>query len=323
MKNTIITSILAILFLQAPIFAQDKALVVGLGVSNHKNPKTAGVEAAEMAKRELTTYAKAVVVFASRSQLNDKLIKGISYVFPKEMIYGCEGYSPLTNYGNFHNQGHDINNGVAVLAIGGDAELKVFHETTKGGKWEYCGEQLGTKLQKAVRENSQGNLVICFGDQHVGEANSGLVKGLYSVLPADIPIVGAAAGNSDAKEIVAGEIVNSTNVAILLSGDFEVNVACNGGEGDLLDKAQKSFSQSYNSGKGEPEITFVFDCGGRRGDMHKQNILEAEYKLMKDIAVATPFFGFYGGGEIGTKANGEASTGVGYSIATATIFNKK
>jgi hypothetical protein len=321
MKNTILTIILFLAVIST--IAQNESILVGVGISENKNSKIAGMEAAQMAEKELATEAKVVIVFASRLQINDNLIKGIASVFPKKIIYGCEGYSPITNHGNFHNQGHDIKSGVAILAIGGEADVTIVHEkTTASNKWENCGKQLGAKLESAVKKDVSGKLLICFGDQHVGEPNEALIKGLYSILPADLPIVGAAAGNSDAKEIVAGEIVNATNVALLLSGDFEVNVACNGGEGDLLDKAKKSFSKSYNSGKENPEITFVFDCGGRRNDMHKQNILEAEYKLMKKIAAATPFFGFYGGGEIGTKANGEASTGVGYSIATATIFNK-
>lgn len=322
MKNVIITSILLLLVIST--IAQNQSIIVGVGISEDQSSKTAGIEAAQMAQKELGSEAKAIIVFASRSQLNTKLIKGISSVFPKKIIYGCEGYSPVTNYGNFHNQGHDIKSGVAILAIGGEADVTIVHEkTTINNKWEGCGEQLATKLGDAIKKDASGKLLICFGDQHVGEPNEALVKGLYSILPGNLPIVGAAAGNSDAKEIVAGEIVNATNVALLLSGDFEVNVACNGGDGDLLEKAQMSFSKSYESGKANPAITFVFDCGGRRNDMHKQNILESEYKLMKEIAATTPFFGFYGGGEIGTKSNGEASNGVGYSIATATVFNKK
>ncbi len=319
MKNILLT--ITFLLLVISSIAKKEQLITSIGISEKLDAKAAGTEAALMAKKDLNTKAKAVIVFASRSQVNNELIEGIATVFPEKIIYGCEGYSPITNFGNFHNQGHTIKSGVTILAIGGKADLTIVHAKTDNN-WEACGKQLAMQLEKKLKNDDQGKLLICFGDQHVGEPNTALVNGLYSILPKSLPIVGAAAGNSEAKEIVAGKITNATNIAILLSGDFEVNVGCNGGGDDLLEKADKSFRQSFTNNEKDPIITFVFDCGGRRNDMHNQKILGAEYQLMKEIAGSIPFFGFYGGGEIGTDSKGSASEGVGYSIATATIFQK-
>jgi hypothetical protein len=66
----------------------------------------------------------------------------------------------------------------------------------------------------------------------------------------------------------------------------------------------------------------VFDCGRRRGGMVQQQSLKKEFDYMKASLGEAPFFGFYGGGEVGAKDSHSASQGVGYSIATAVILTK-
>ena len=81
-------------------------------------------------------------------------------------------------------------------------------------------------------------------------------------------------------------------------------------------------TQAVGDKKDKVKMAFVFDCGGRRGGMVKQKTIKKEFGYMKAALGKAPFFGFYGGGEVGAKDNKSPSEGVGYSIATAVILTK-
>lgn len=300
----------------APIIA------TGIGQSQAQDPATAGQEAARQAKLGLgDTAAKIVIVFAARPQLNAQLVEGLGQVFDSSLIYGCEGYAPLSPYGNFADKGHAIDAGVSVLALGGDVAITPVSATTTGpGKHHECGRTIGQLLTEACQAGSQGKLMVTFGDQHVGD-NQPYVDGIHTVIDKTIPIVGSAAGTGEAKEIVRGKIVDHTNVAILISGDFKVQVATNGGGGDLVAKTQSSMSTAFAEIAGmTPRLAFIFNCGGRRGEMVKQKTITHEFEAMKQETNSCPFFGFYGGGEIGPVTTGQPSQGVGFNVAVAALW---
>lgn len=298
-------------------------MAFGVGSSALADAKAAGQEAAQRAKAVLSgAKPQAVVVFAARSQINEALVEGVAASFDSAIIHGCEGYSPLTSDGNFADQGHTIKGGVAVLAIAGAEAVAVASAGTQDeGKWETCGKKIGEQLKSQLGDATDGKLILTFGDQHVGQ-NGPYLKGLYSVIDPKTPVVGAAAGGSDAKEIVAGKIVKGVNVALLIKGRFEARLACNGGKGDLVAKAKSSVDSVFTGGRDNVKIVFVFDCGGRRGEMTKQGVLAKELEAMRTAAGAVPLFGFYGGGEIGATKIGESAQGVGFSCATAAVIAK-
>ncbi|MCL1920249.1 MAG: FIST C-terminal domain-containing protein [Kiritimatiellaeota bacterium] len=299
---------------------QAQVLKVGTGASELADAKAAGAEAAAAAKAALgDTPAKAVIVFAARAQVNAELVEGVAQHFGKPLICGCEGYSPLTCKGNFAERGHGIPHGVAVLALGGDTEVTVAAECVLDGGFAASGEKLGVALKEAAQREAKSRLVLTFGNQHVGE-NQPLMDGFYKGLGVTLPVVGAAAGGQDAKEIVKGEVVTGVNVAVLLSGAYSFGVGLAGGGGDLAQKAAEAFAAATTAHGGKPVVAFVFDCGGRRGDMFKQKTLAAEFEAMRKAVPDAALFGFYGGGEIGTADAGERSRGVGFHIAVATLY---
>ena len=268
---------------------------------------------------------KIVLVFAARPQLTPQLVEGVAEIFDKALIYGCEGYSSLTPAGNFADRGHAISSGVSVMALGGDvafstasAEVgkpadkadgtRVFHEN---------GKALGAALKEAWGAAHAGKLIITFGNQHVG-SNQAFVEGVAEVLGNDIKMVGAAAGGGGAKEIVRGEIVTGTNIAILMTGHFKVKTAA--ANGDEVQTADAAFKSVLAKGGEKAALIFVFDCGGRRGNMLKAGTLVQEWQTMKSNAGTIPFFGFYGGGEIGHKTPDGPCQGVGVHIATAAVI---
>jgi hypothetical protein len=298
---------------------------VGTGSSEAKDAKGAGAEAAAQAKAAWGEGApKIVFVFAARSLLKPELVEGVAQHFDKALIYGCEGYSPVTTTGNFAELGHTIPNGVAVLALGGDlsvtaASEPVLADPDKKAAFTSSGEKLGAAMKGAVEAAKQSRIVITFGNQHVGD-NQPFMDGFYKGTGVTLPVVGAAAGGQGSKEIVKGEIVTGVNIAVLLSGTFKLGVGLAGGNDNLAAKATEAFTSATKEHGVKPVAVFVFDCGGRRGTMLKQKELATEFSNMKKVVPEAPLFGFYGGGEIGTVALDKPSKGVGFHIAVAAIY---
>lgn len=296
--------------------------IAGNGLSNATDAKEAGAEAATLAKGSLGHHnAKIVIVFAGRKQTSPEMIEGIATVFPKELIYGCEGYGPVTQAGNLND------NGVAVIALGGEVNITAAAIAGEGkGKERYlnCGKALGEALKDAAAKESKGKVLLTFGDQHVGD-NKHFANGLKEVLGEKFPIIGAAAGNAGNKEIVKGEIVKGTNVGILMSGDFELGLAREGGKGGegFIKASGDAFQRAVGKNKDNLVMSFVFDCGGRRGAMKKvEDGLQKEMDNMRAPSGNALIFGFYGGGEIGPVDNDSPSEGVGYNISVGSIFVK-
>jgi hypothetical protein len=303
----------------------EPPLAVGVGQSSEPDTRKAGAAAALAAKTALgATPAKVVVVFAARRQLDTNLVAGVASHFDKTIITGCEGYSPLTPASNFADQGHGIKNGIAVMALGGEATIRVVSAevgNVKGNRKQAFldnGRALGAALKASLSTAPQSRMIITFGNQHVGD-NQGFVDGLCEAAGTSAIVVGAAAGGPESREIVRGEVVRGHNVAILLAGDFKVGTGLAGGKQDLVGVTRTALTKALETAGGTPVIGLVFDCGGRRGELIKQGILAAEHQAIQKLMDKVPFFGFYGGGEIGTAAAGEAPKGVGFSVAAAVI----
>lgn len=302
-----------------------QALKVGTGISENQDARMAGNEAAAQAKQAFGEGSpKIVIVFAARSQVKPELVEGVAQHFDKALIYGCEGYSPVTQAGNFAGRGHTIPQGVAVMALGGEVAVTAVSAPVQPGAnkkamFVACGEQLGAALKEPLAAAKQNKIVLTFGNQHVGD-NQPLMDGFYKGIGAVIPVVGAAAGGQGSKEIVKGEVHTGVNIAVLIAGHFKLGVGLAGGNDDLAGKATEAFTHATKTHGKKPAVAFVFDCGGRRGNMAKQNILAAEHQNMKSVVPETPFFGFYGGGEIGTEALDKPSKGIGFHIVVATLY---
>lgn len=302
-----------------------QVLKVGTGVSENQDAKGAGSEAAAQAKQAFGAGTpKIVIVFGARSQVRPELVEGVAQHFDKTLIYGCEGYSPVTQAGNFAGRGHSIPHGVAVMALGGEVTVTAVSEPVhpsaeKVAAFVSCGEKLGAALKEALGAAKQKKIVLTFGNQHVGD-NQPFMEGFYKGAGAIFPVVGAAAGGQGSKQIVKGDVVAGVNIAVLLAGEFKLGVGLAGGNDDLAGKATEAFTRATKEHGTKPAVAFVFDCGGRRGNMLKQNVLAAEYQNMKSVVPEAPLFGFYGGGEIGTEALDKPSKGVGFHIAVATLY---
>ena len=162
---------------------------------------------------------------------------------------------------------------------------------------------------------------MLFGDCHVPR-NDGGVKGLAEVLGGEVPICGGAARQG--RSYFQGKIVEKSNVALLLAGDFTCGVGLKrdmSREG-LINSARDVCRDAIGPDKEKALLILVFDCGGRRVEMLKLGNFPSELEAMKQAAGNCPLFGFYGSGEIGCTGVGEAPCGVGHHIAACAIRSR-
>jgi hypothetical protein len=272
----------------AVIAADASAVEVGIGCSNAKDAKTAGAEAAEAAREALGEADVKLVLVYHDSELFDtstSLLEGVNAVFDASLVYGCSGYAPLSHLGG--------DSGVAVLALGDDIQVATAVAKTAGKQDDLdCGKRIGQTLKGA---------------------------GLASVLGSDVRVIGGAAFRG--RGYAAGATVEGSNIGILISGDFTCDVSLqqdNSPDG-LVASARRAFEEAIGEDEGKVKLVFAFDCGGRRASMLKLGNFPAGLQAMKEAAGDTPFFGFFGSGEIGCKSANSTPCGVGHHIATCAI----
>jgi len=284
-------------------------LAVGNGLSALTDAQAAGADAAKKAKAAIGDCAPKLVLVFDSNAVEDKakMLAGVCSVFDASLVYGCPGYSPLTQDGNAGT--------VGVLAIGGKIQVTTAVSDLAGGH-RACGQRIGERLKAASKAKAAGRLLILFGDCHV-PADDDLVKGACSVLGTKFPAVGGASSGCVYDK---GKVIQKSNLGILLSGCFKCDFSMkkdNSPEG-LITSARDAFTAS--KGKDKAVLVLVFDCGGRRGKMGAS--LPKELEAMKAVAGKTPIFGFYGSGEIGHRDDKTPACGDGYHISVCALTPK-
>lgn len=291
-----------------------QAIDVGVGTSESKDALTAGTEAAQKAKAALgDRRAKLVLVYNGGEFYDDckEVLKGVTSAFDSSIVYGCNGYAPLT--------GDSSQGTVGVLALGGQVDVALAIAKTSGKDDDHaCGARIGTALKKPSSAKAAGRVLLLFGDCHVPR-NDTVAKGVSSVLGEAFPIVGGAAQRG--RIYVEGKPVEKSNLGILLSGDFKCRLSLlqdNSPEG-LITSARDALQNTIGTSQAKTALVLVFDCGGRRGMMLKNGNFPKELEVMKQVAGDAPIFGFYGSGEIGCPENGSTACGVGHHISACAI----
>jgi hypothetical protein len=295
-----------------------KPVVPGTGYSELKDSRRAGVEAAEKAKAALAgEKAKVVIVFGIDKLKHDQLLEGVASVFDPSTVHGCTSYNSITQEGN--------NGTVAVLAIGGGVKVTAVVADVNGGDYRACGTDIGTQLKDAAACDAPGKVALLFGDCHIPK-NDKVVKGICGVLGERFPVVGAAA-KADISYFAGKMVGKKKNVALLMTGDFEIGCATlKEGPPDvdpnkLVAAAGQAFKDAVGGDLDRTVMVFAFDCGGRRGKMGKDRPRELGV-MQAVVGKDMPIIGFYGSGEMGPKATGDVPKGVGYHISACAIKTK-
>lgn len=300
----------------------------GIGSSALENPARAGEEAARKAKEGLGDVpAKFVMVAAAEPLVTGELLDGVKKHFPADLIYGCEAASPWTPDGNYpDSRSIDSPLGVGVWALGGDTDIEIATVSTAGSSgaeddpYFYAGLDLAWLLQDFLESNKRpGKLILTWGDQFTG-SNKDFARGMNEGFWNTWPIIGAAAGNAEAKVVVRGEIVHGMNVGVVLAGDFKVGMSLRRGV-HLPQTAGLAVEDALKSGEGEePFFGLVFNCRRRRFNMIENKLLAEEHAAVAKQLPKDGFFGFYGPGEIGATETGKPAEGIGFSVVTALLF---
>jgi hypothetical protein len=207
------------------------------------------------------------------------------------------------------------------MALGGDVQVDAAAAKVEGEDGhEACGKQIGLKLREAAGAKARGKVLLLFGACHI-PANEPLVRGVCGALGEKFPVVGGS--SSGAMGVYhQGKYLPDHNLGILLRGDFRCGLAIkhdNSPKG-LVDSARAAFAEAVGADRDKLAAVLVFDCGGRRGLMMKNNNYPEELKAMRQVAGDAPIFGFYGSGEIGHKDADTPACGVGYHISACAIL---
>ena len=287
------------------------AMTVAVGHSEATEPARAGEEAAKGAKAALKGKTPDVVFVFDSVGGGDKgkqaMLDAVAKHFPAEKIYGCSAYNAITPTGPAAT--------VGVLALTGVHVKAVLSNLDDGH--EACGKRIGEALKPTATKNKDhGQLLVLIGDSHF-PINQQLVDGVLGVLGKQFPVSGGAAKGGLT-------YARGSNLGVLISGDFTCGFAIKRAKTtepmDVVNQAGLAFKQAVGDKKDKLQMAFVFDCGGRRGQMKDKRPLEV--KQMNEAAGKAPVFGFYGSGETGRDGNTAAAKGVGYHICVAAIFKK-
>lgn len=257
-----------------------------------------------------------MLVFESYKGKENKqaVVNALSELFPKEKIYGCSSYGPLTT------QGFAKEDAVGVLAIGGEG-VKVVAVKADNASSDY--RKAGSSLARALgKPEPKESLLLLFGNCHV-PSNDKVVKGVQEVLGKTFPVVGGSARGADPLSYFRGEVYPNSVIRILITAPMKISLIrarSKVTEEEVLGSALDAMEEVLDELEGSPNLVFAFECGGRQGAL--KDVTKEHRILAKALPKGTALFGFYGSGEIGPTATGAPSEGVGFHIVIGAIAVK-
>lgn len=285
----------------------------GVGMSSLDEPFRAGAEAALRARKALGgTEASLVLVFDrldGDAEARRRLIEGIGWFFDTAIVYGCNGFGPITRDGNTGT--------VGVLALG-DIVQTFSACADVGGSHERCGDSLGRALKPEMAKARGAKLAVLLGDCHV-PANDSLVRGFVGATGPGIPVVG---GSCPLNGYVydRGVVKQGVNLALLIAGEFRPGFALRAAQQpDAIASVAKQAAAAAVGDRGSDlALALVFDCVSRLQALGPN--AQDELAALRQITGHAPLFGFYGSGEIGMDAAGSAPRGVGAHLSIAALL---
>ena len=250
-----------------------------------------GRKAAESLKSKLNGVEPQVVILAeSFAEKADKAkaAKGVASVFGKERVVG------FATYGFYTRDGVVQNDGVGLLALGGDGitvrTAFVPKMNAEGLTMEKNEPELKEALGNAGRilaeqlpVTDQSRLMIVMADAH-SPKNQFLVDGIQTVVGKHFPLTGGSANKHQSPKMNwlhwRGGLHTDAAIALMIDGN--ITIAQNGAQAKdnqaVLDTAKKvaeDVREALPSGRNvyvasnlrTPNLFLAFDCTGRRGKL--------------------------------------------------------
>lgn len=195
---------------------------VGVGSSEASDGQMAGAEAA---KQALTgSDPKLVVAFCSDRFDHEALAASVSSCAPGVPMIGCSTAGEIAS-------GGPAKNSVVVIALGGAG----FSVSTT------VARQVSTRLREAGAEvasccasvEGRGHQVLLLLTDGLAGDQEEIVRGAYSVVGAQIPLVGGCAGDDQAMQRTVqfhdGEVLTDAIVAAAISSDGPLGIGVSHG----------------------------------------------------------------------------------------------
>ena len=306
--------------------AKKGAIVIQSALAENEDAAKAGKTAAEALKKAMGSTAPKVVLVTDcfdDKALKTSALKGVTSVFPKDIVVGFAGY------GSFTQGGAQDTDTVGVLGIGGDGiDVQIAFQKDMGAKGlsfdtdkakltKVLGDA-GRTLAKKLTQKADSRLLIAIPDAH-SPKNQLFMDGLQEVVGKDFPITGGSISKNDGETFLSyqGQLHSDSAIAIMLSGDFKVAMAGRQAKTNdaVIATARDGAAEALKNLGAKPIAMIAFDCAGRKG---KLDNLGDELKAFqgvtgKDITV----FGAYCAGEFGPadvkeKKPGVVSSGMGW-----------
>lgn len=289
------------------LFADDDIVLQTASATNADAAAAGRAVATELKSAMGSAALKAVVVMDSYEDFETKsaLLKGVTEVLPKELIFGG------ASYGGFTQKGSVDFDGTVLLGIGGDG-VKV--ETTLVEKMGAAGltiEQNNEQLTRALNEGGQklarqlaglpgGTLLLLISDAH-SPKNQLLLDGVQSVAGKALPVTGGSVNKNVDQNWVyyQGQPYTDSAIGILLT--MPVKVVQTGRQAKtneaVIATAKEGAAAALQASPSKPLAALAFNCGGRKGKLDRlEDELEAvQSALGRDV----PLFGAYCAGEYG------------------------
>ena len=163
--------------------ASSEARWLGVGRSSHHDARTAGLQAASFALRG--HEAKLVVVFCSDAYDLPELVAGVRERTADVPLIGCSTAGELA-------AGGPCERSVVVTVLGGTG----FRVSTRAAATTPSLREAGADVARAVRDvaGCEHRVLMLLSDGLAGDQQE-LVRGVYGVVGAEVPLVGGCAGD--------------------------------------------------------------------------------------------------------------------------------
>jgi hypothetical protein len=299
-------TILAAFCLAASVHAGQ--IIVRTAAATNENPAEAGKAAARALKTALAGAEPQIVLafdcFEDKAN-KQKLLDAVATVFPKDKIHGGAAYGMFTQAGSLDD------NGVTLLAIGGDGVTVRVAFTEKMGAAGLTLEKDAAQLTKALNTAgahlaqqlpgiADASLLLLISDAH-SPKNQLLIDGVQSVAGKKLRITGGSVNKNAGQNWVyhRGQVYTDSAIAVTLKGEFTVaQTGRQAKDNDaVLATAKEGSALAVTNLKKPPFAVIIFDCAGRKGKL--KNLSDELAAIQTSIGKTVPLFGCYCAGEYG------------------------
>jgi hypothetical protein len=194
---------------------------MGVGQSSESDSRIAGSEATKGALKG--REAKLLVLFSSVLHDLPAVLAGVNEVGRGVPVIGCTTHGEICPNGP-----HD--GSVVVAAIGGEGfGVVTAAEAEVSGRQRQAGEQLAERLTVGADEPGRPYRVLVLLTDGLTREQETIIRGVYSVVGATVPLFGGAAGDASQMsrtfQFHGSEVLSDAVVAAYLCSDAPLSVA--------------------------------------------------------------------------------------------------